>query len=140
VDAQEVADLVRALEDEVNNDGFDQFFYNNASDNPIETIQALEAIGAFKMADIVKRAAAMFPGGMPPKERFARPGVLLAKFPDAAAFNGLDEEFCEYPDDLSGLLARYMVRLLARNLCGWDTSSKRTGGVLAAPVSVLPSL
>ena len=108
MDAQQVADLVRALEDEVNNGGFHPFFYNNAGDNTMETIQALEAIGAFKMADILKRAAAMFPGGMPPKERFARQDVLLAKFPHAAAFNGLNEEFYDYPDDLSGLLAKYL--------------------------------
>jgi hypothetical protein len=62
MDAQKVSDLIGALEGEVNNGGFDQFFYNNAGDNT----RALEAIGAFKMADILKRAAAVFPAGMPP--------------------------------------------------------------------------
>lgn len=48
----------------------------------METIQALEAIAASKMADIGKRAAAMFPGGTPPNDRFTRPEVLLKIFPE----------------------------------------------------------
>jgi hypothetical protein len=59
------------------------------------------------MADIVKRAASRFPGGMPPKDRFARQDVLLEKFPHAAAFEDLDEEFYRYPDDLSDIPAKY---------------------------------
>jgi hypothetical protein len=110
MDAQEVTDLIEALEGEVNNGGFDQFFYNNAGDNTRETIQALEAIGAFKMADILKRAAAAFPAGMPPKDRFARQDVLLQQFPDAKGFEALNNEFYAYPDDLAGLLANYKPR------------------------------
>jgi penicillin V acylase-like amidase (Ntn superfamily) len=110
MDAQEVADVVRALEDEVNNGGFHQFFYNNAGNYTTQAIQALEAIGAAKMAGIVRRAAAMFPGGMPPKDRFARQDVLLENFPRAEAFEALNNEFYAYPDDLAGLLANYKSR------------------------------
>ena len=49
----EVVDLIDALEGEVNNGGFHQYFYNSAGDRTAETIQALEIIGAFAMADIV---------------------------------------------------------------------------------------
>jgi nitroreductase len=104
---KEVVALIGSLEDEVNNGGFDQFFYNNAGDNTAEIIKALETIGAAKMADIVKRAASMFPGGMPPKDRFRRQDVLLENFPHAVAFRSLDEEFYRYPDDLRVLLAKY---------------------------------
>jgi Domain of unknown function (DUF4375) len=107
MDPQEVVALIGALEDEVNNGGFDQFFYNSPGDNTMETIQALEAVGALTTADIVRRAAAKFPGGTPPKDRFARQDVLLENFPDAAAFRELDEEFYAYPDDLSRLLSKY---------------------------------
>ena len=102
-----VADLIEALEGEVNNGGFDQFFYNSAGDKTAETILALEAIGAARTADIVKRAAAMFPGGMPPKERFARQDILLTAFPSSEAFKALDNEFYEYFDDLEGLTENY---------------------------------
>jgi len=107
MDTQRVVELIGALEGEVNNGGFHQFFYNNAGDDTAETIKALEAIGAAKMADIVKRAASMFPGGMPPKDRFPRQDILLEKFPHAVAFQELDEEFYGYPDDLRALLTRY---------------------------------
>ena len=43
-----VSTLIEALEAEVNNGGFDQYFYNSAGDNTAETIQALETIGATK--------------------------------------------------------------------------------------------
>jgi|ERR1700690_178409 len=102
-----VAELIEALEGEVNNGGFDQFFYNSAGDNTADTILALEAIGAAKTADIVKRAAAKFPGGMPPKERFARQDVLLATLHSPPAFEGLDHEFYDYLDDLAGLVKSY---------------------------------
>ena len=100
--------MIGALEGEVNNGGFHQFFYNNAGDDTAETIKALETIGAIRMADIAKRAASMFPGGMPPKDRFARQDILLEKFPHAVAFQELDEEFYGYPDDLRALLAKYL--------------------------------
>lgn len=114
MDSREITALIHALEDEVNNGGFHQFFYNSAGDNTMETIQALEAIGAVTMADIVKRAAAKFPGEMPPKDRFARQDILLESFPQAAAFRELDEEFYDYPDDLSGLLARFRSKFDAQ--------------------------
>jgi hypothetical protein len=101
------AELIEALEGEVNNGGFDQFFYNNAGDNTADTILALEAIGAVRTADIVKRAAAMFPGGMPPKERVARQNVLLATLHSCRAFEALDREFYEYLDDLAGLVKTF---------------------------------
>jgi hypothetical protein len=110
MEMQEVVDLIDAVEGEVNNGGFHQFFYNNAGDNTMETIQALETIGATKMADIVRRAAAMFPGGVPPKDRFARQDVLLETFPRAEAFESLNDEFFAYPDDLARLRAQYESR------------------------------
>lgn len=105
--AQEALELVQALEGEVNNGGFHQFFYNSAGDNTMETIQALETVGAPVMAGIVRRAAAMFPGNAPPRDRFNRQNVLLEKFPDATAFEELDDEFYAYPENLSELLRKY---------------------------------
>jgi hypothetical protein len=107
LDRRQVANLVETLEAEVNNGGFDQFFYNSAGDNTVETIQALETIGAVTMAAILKRAAAKFPGSMPPKDRFARQEILLQISPNAEAFEELDGEFYGYPDNLAELLSSY---------------------------------
>ncbi len=103
----EVVDLIDTLEGEVNNGGFHQYFYNSAGDRTAETIQALEIIGAFAMAEIVKRAAQKFPYGMPPKNRFERQDALLEADPNAAAFRALDEEFYQYPDNLATLVTKY---------------------------------
>ncbi len=103
----EVVDLIDALEGEVNNGGFHQYFYNSAGDRAAEAIQALEIVGAFAMADILKRAAQKFPCGMPPKNRFERQDILLEAYPSAAAFRELDEEFYKYPDNLAALVTKY---------------------------------
>jgi hypothetical protein len=107
MDTPEVSALIDALEGEVNNGGFHQFFYNSAGDSTAETIRALETIGAAAMAEIVRRAAAMFPGQMPPKDRFLRQDILLENYPNSAAFRELDEEFYRSPDDLTDLLAKF---------------------------------
>ena len=101
-----IVELVQALEDEVNNGGFHQFFYNDAGDNALETIKALETIGAIKTADVLRRAAAMFPGGIPPKERFSRQDVLLDSL-SVQVFHALDDEFYAYQENLASLLANY---------------------------------
>jgi hypothetical protein len=95
--------LVRELEDEVNNGGFHQFFYNSAGDETAETVDALEIIGADAMADILRRAMERFRDGVVPKERFARQRVL----PEPSSLVDLDMEFYAYPDDLAELLAEY---------------------------------
>jgi Domain of unknown function (DUF4375) len=105
--ADEVVGLIEALEGEVNNGGFHQYIYNSAGDRIAETIQALEIIGAFAMADIVRRAAQKFPYGKPPKDRFERQGILLELYPSPAPFRELDEEFYNYPDNLGALLTNY---------------------------------
>ncbi len=103
----EVLSLIDALEGEVNNGGFHQYFYNSAGDRTAETIQALEIIGALAMADIVKRAAQKFPNGMPPMNRSDRQNVLLQSYPNATQFRALDEEFYQYPDNLGALITKY---------------------------------
>ena len=46
--AAEIQNLVDELEAEINNGGFDQYFFNSAGDKAAEAINALEAIGANK--------------------------------------------------------------------------------------------
>jgi len=110
MDTQRIIDLIADLEGEVNNGGFHQFFYNDAGNDTAEIIEALRVIGATKMADIVVRAASVFPSKMSPKDRVARQDILLEKFPNSVAFRDLDEEFYDYPDDLRVLLAKYIER------------------------------
>jgi hypothetical protein len=99
--------LIEELEAEINNGGFDQFFFNSTGNRTAETIEALKAIRAFKTAEIVTRAASKFPGGMPPTEWFERQNILEQVSPESDAFENEDKAFYEYQDDLANLLATY---------------------------------
>jgi len=104
----DVERLVAKLEAEVNNGGFDQFFFNSAGDDAAQTIEALEAIGAHATAAIVRRACSKFPGGMPPVDRNARQELLQDDVsPDSDAFEAQDDAFLAYEDDLSALVAAH---------------------------------
>ena len=108
MDPAEVRLLVEALEGEVSNGGFDQYFLNGAGDTARETLQALIAIDANKTAALLEAACAKFPGGMPPAESGTRQEALLVLDPGGLdVFAELDRAFFRYPDDLQVLLAGY---------------------------------
>ncbi|MEL4428856.1 DMP19 family protein [Shewanella mangrovisoli] len=102
-----IKELVDELEAEINNGGLDQYFFNSAGDYTEETIQALVKIGAKHTAEIVKKAASKFPGGMPPKNRDARQEILENISPESDAFEEFDDEFLAYEDDLASLVSGY---------------------------------
>jgi hypothetical protein len=102
---QQVFSAVWGLESEVNNGGFAQWFENSAGEMAVETEAALRAIGAYRAAAIVARAVAVFPGGAPPRDHDARQRRLRAASEKArSTWEGLDQEFFKYPDDLTSLL------------------------------------
>ena len=108
MDKSSVSELVEELEMEINNGGFDQYFFNSAGDRVYPTVEALEAIGAKHTANIVRRAIAKFPQGVVPENREARQEVLLDKVsPDSDAFEEEDSAFLKYQDDLASLLATH---------------------------------
>jgi Domain of unknown function (DUF4375) len=91
------------LEAQVNNGGFDQFFYNSGSRRAVEMIAALRLVGAPKMAAIVERACRKFPSGMPSRVWRERQRQLLALNPNDDLFEKLDLSFCSYPEPLPSL-------------------------------------
>jgi len=103
-----VRDLIDDLEGEINNGGFDQFFFNSAGDRTAQIVDALEAIGAVHTASIVRAAAAKFPGGMAPADRATRQGLLVESVsPESEAFEAEDAAFLEYRENLEDLVSRY---------------------------------
>jgi hypothetical protein len=111
-DPERVFILVWEIEAEVNNGGFNQFYFNSAGDRANQTAAALRKIGAEQMASIVDRANASFPGG-PPADRFARQELLEKIDPDTDIFDELDQEFYDYPDDLSAMLHGFVIEHLS---------------------------
>lgn len=101
--------VTQALESEVNNGGFIQFFDNACGALAGETVPAFKRIGAEKTAAICKKALDALGQALPAdwEERRAlldrivddRIGELLEKCDDA---------FYEYPDDLEALNVAYM--------------------------------
>jgi hypothetical protein len=96
------------LEAEVNNGGFDQYFFNSAGDNAGDAAAALERIGAPRMAAIVRQAMRIFPDPGPSPHRFTRQEELEhLSSSRRKEFQGLDDAFYAYPEDLERLLAAY---------------------------------
>jgi hypothetical protein len=102
---------VEAAEREVNNGGFDQYFFNCEDGEIRDADRAFEAIGAKHTAGIVRKASSVFPAGKPPSDRSERQKMLLEFGPkEEAALEKLDEEFYEYQDNIGELLIEYVRR------------------------------
>ena len=97
------------LEGDVNNGGFDQYFFNSYGNYVADAIRGLEVIGAKRAASIVVRATMLFPRPGPSPDRHVRQNQLDAMDEAVRAqFARLDEAFLEYPDDIERLMASYL--------------------------------
>lgn len=101
------------FEREINNGGFDQYFYNSSGDFAHETIISLRIIGAYKTADILQKAIDQFPNSRVSKDRAKRQEVL-EQIEDAAndVWEELDQTFYKYEDDLNELNIQYIKQNL----------------------------
>jgi hypothetical protein len=106
---QKVFSSVWALESEVNNGGFSQYFLNRSSETAPFAAEALDSIGAPLTADICRRAiACAFPAELPSTPNAI--STAAAQFPDATLdeLEALDSDFFAYPHDLTALLFAYV--------------------------------
>jgi hypothetical protein len=108
-EAEQTVYCLDALEREVNNGGFSQFFFNSSGDTALETVSALERLGARHTAGLVRRAVSVFPDG-PSPQRDAREKQMDG-LPESARelWSKLDEEFFEYRDNLAALERAYVA-------------------------------
>jgi hypothetical protein len=106
---EKVLATIWSIEAEVNNGGFDQYFYNSAGDLAFYSVKALETIGAIKMASITQKALDLFGESGPARDRDERL-KQLETFSEIKEdyINGLDCSFTEYPDDLQEMVATYV--------------------------------
>lgn len=102
-----------ALEGDVNNGGFRQYYFNTSGDTAHYAPAALRAIGARVMAEIVERANSLFGPSGPPISRDERQEALLALTHSEQLWDELDRLFYAYPDDISFLLAQFLDGKLA---------------------------
>ena len=108
---QKVFSAIWAVESEVNNGGFSQYFSNNSCETAGFVAEALETIGAPKTADICRRAiAAAFPTGLPPTPETISSAASDFSDEKEDKLNALDNEFFQYPHDLTQLLFAYVSK------------------------------
>ena len=110
---QRVFYITQALEMEVNNGGFSQFFFNSDGCFGNELVASFEKIGAMKTAEICKKAISIY-GDSVPTDRDERETVLT---PDdekeeekiEEILNECDDAFFEYEDDLLELNYQFII-------------------------------
>lgn len=92
-------------ESEVNNGGFDQFYVNSSGDYANVVPESLRTLGRPDVAELVERANAQFPGGVPP-HRAARL-AQMDRLPESArkAWHELDTRFFDCHIDFGGIAA-----------------------------------
>jgi hypothetical protein len=101
------------LEADMNNGGFNQYYFNGAGDEAFFAPEALRRIGALRMAEIVSRANAVFGPDGPSRDRDVRQAQLSLVDPEGAdqhPWDDLDREFYAYPDDIATLLTNFLGR------------------------------
>ncbi len=108
---QKVFSSIWAVESEVNNGGFSQYFLNDSCETATFVAEALGTIGAPQTADICRRAIAIaFPAGLPPTPQAI--STAAADFSDEILekLATLDNEFFAYPHNLTDLLFAYVSK------------------------------
>ena len=100
---------VWSLKGEVDNGGFDQWFFNSSGDWAIDTPRSLREIGAVITAKMVEEAIAAFPGGAPPVDIDERRKRMESASEDTAEkWDVLSTTFYEEEEDLDALLQEYV--------------------------------
>lgn len=109
-EAERVVYIICALEEAINSEGFDGYFFNSSGNFANEIEGACRSIGADNMADICKKALDAY-GGQLPEEWTERQERMEELESDEISdiLSDCDSEFYEYPDDLGGLLYKYAV-------------------------------
>ena len=92
------------LEKEINNGGFNQYFYNSSGNFAHQTVISLRQINAIKTSDILQLAIDQFPNSIVPKDRSERQEILenIEEKADKV-WEQLDKRFFEYEDNLYNL-------------------------------------
>jgi hypothetical protein len=110
LDPDRVAALVRELDAEVCNGGFNQYFFGAAGDRARQALEALTAIGALGSVAIMASVCATFPGGFPPADPIERRKLLETVDPESERFAAVDALFQESGEDLAALAKAYRRR------------------------------
>lgn len=106
---------VQGMSREVNNGGFEQFFFNSSGELAFDLVPALEAMGSKDNLLIAKRAVARFgtPSSLAEETRHAHLEKLIEEAGEEGVWHDLDDEFYDNPEDLEKMILDYITRNLA---------------------------
>lgn len=108
-EGEKVILFVENLEREVNNGGFDQFFFNSSGNYAHETLDALKRIGANEIAGLLAKAIAVWPDAtVPNNETLRREQHERISDHKRAIWNACDEVFYQSKEYLAELLVDYI--------------------------------
>jgi len=110
-EAERIFYITQALEMEVNNGGFSQFFFNSSGDFSNELVDAFTAIGAIKTVAICQKAIDAF-GRDIPVDRYERQEMLAELESDEldAILGECDDAFYAYEEDLNELNYAFVMK------------------------------
>ena len=107
---QRVFSAVWALEGQVNNGGFAQYFSSHDGDTANFASAALRKIGASKCASIIERALQCVSQEPLPNDKLLREQLIKSLGDERSKeLASLDSEFYQYPDNLTELLFAYVA-------------------------------
>jgi hypothetical protein len=107
--AERVIACLTELEMEVNNGGFDQYYWNSPGDHAHNAVAALRELGAQHTAGLLAEANAVFGARGPDPDRERRWTQMDGVAEEARArWADLDAVFYEYKDKLTRMAATYI--------------------------------
>jgi hypothetical protein len=110
-DNEKTSAVVWTFESQVANRGLARYFASSAGDMAFYAPTAFKAIGALQKAKIAADANEVFGAGGPPGDRKTRLELVHAFGAEAArAFDALEREFYQSPEDVDDLLEAYLNR------------------------------
>jgi len=108
-EAQRVFSSIWAIESQVNNGGFLQYFESDDGETAEYAPWALKTIGAARMGAIALDAVNVFPSGKPAADAAGRQAQIELLTAEArSTLERLDSAFMAYPDNLTDLLFAYV--------------------------------
>jgi hypothetical protein len=106
---QKVFSSIWAVESEVNNGGFSQYFLNSSCETAGYVVEAMKAIGAPRTGEICSRAiASAFPEGLPEDPAEISSAAENFSGETEEKLGEFDDEFFTYPHNLTDLLFAYV--------------------------------
>lgn len=105
-ESEQVIFCMMGIEREVNNGGFDQFFFNSSGEYKIETLDSLRRIGASYTASLLEEAIRIVEDPNPPGEKEDEDDDYTDI--QSERLNDLDDKFYEYKENLLELQLKFI--------------------------------